>query len=48
MNPRRVLITIEMTTDATRKQLEDSYLEYVRIEETIHRVTVKVVKEKKK
>jgi hypothetical protein len=48
MKARRVLITIEMTSEHTLKEIKDDYLHcYKWNTDKFHRVTVKVVKEEK-
>ena len=48
MKPRRVIVTIELTTPASVKELKYSYSFPEMFDELIHQVQVNVVKEPKK
>ena len=48
MKPRRVIVTIELTTPYSVKELIREYRDYPCLDETIHQVQVNVIKEPKK
>ena len=47
MKPRRVIVTIELTTPVSVKELIREYRDYPALDDTIHQVQVNVVKDKK-